>query len=183
MRTESNKEVNSSGANGIYFVIAPLKIPWIRSGLLRQMFVLFTKDFDRKFLEIFFLGSAVLTVRAKDQDAGANADVHYSIVNPFGVNEAFRIDPKTGVISTRLALDRETVEEYNVTVQAVDQGSVQERKSATTQVKIRVGDENDNYPQFSERTYTVEVAENVAWADNPIIARIRYGSSVFLCSH
>lgn len=115
----------------------------------------------------------MLTVRAKDPDAGPNADVHYSIVNPFGANEAFRIDAKTGVISTRLALDRETVEEYNLTVQAVDQGPVQERKSATTQVLIRVGDENDNYPQFSERTYTVDVAENVAWAENPVIARIR----------
>lgn len=120
------------------------------------------------------IGSAVLTVRAKDADAGANADVHYSLVNPFGANEAFRIDAKTGVISTRLALDRETVDQYNLTVQAVDQGQVQERQSATTSVRITLVDENDNYPQFTERTYTVEVAENVNFADNPIIAQIRY---------
>ncbi len=112
-------------------------------------------------------------MRAKDPDAGPNAEVHYSIVNPFGVNEAFRIDAKTGVISTRLALDRESVEDFNLTVQAVDQGPVQDRKTATTQVLIHVGDENDNYPQFSERTYTVDVSENVAWSENPVIARIR----------
>ena len=120
------------------------------------------------------IGSAVLTVRAKDADAGANADVHYSLVNPFGANEAFRIDAKTGVISTRLALDRETIDQYNLTVQAVDQGQVQERQSATTSVRITLVDENDNYPQFTERTYTVEVPENVNFADNPVIARIRY---------
>jgi cadherin EGF LAG seven-pass G-type receptor 1 len=130
-------------------------------------------SYETSIKESASIGTAVLTVRAKDQDAGANADVHYSIVNPFGANEAFRIDAKTGVISTRLALDRETNGQYNLTIQAVDQGPVQERQSATALVHVQVGDENDNYPQFSERTYTVDVAENVNWAENPIVARIR----------
>lgn len=130
-------------------------------------------NYETTIKESASIGTAVLTVRAKDQDAGANADVHYSIVNPFGANEAFRIDARTGVISTRLALDRETNDQYNLTIQAVDQGPVQDRQSATALVHIQVGDENDNYPQFSERTYTVDVAENVSWTDNPIIARIR----------
>ncbi|XP_045034928.1 protocadherin-like wing polarity protein stan isoform X2 [Daphnia magna] len=130
-------------------------------------------NYETAIKESASIGTAVLTVRAKDQDAGANADVHYSIVNPFGANEAFRIDAKTGVISTRLALDRETNDQYNLTIQAVDQGPVQERQSATASVHVQIGDENDNYPQFSERTYTVEVAENVNWAENPIVARIR----------
>lgn len=130
-------------------------------------------NYETSIKESASIGTAVLTVRAKDQDAGANADVHYSIVNPFGANEAFRIDAKTGVISTRLALDRETNDQYNLTIQAVDQGPVQERQSATALVHVQIGDENDNYPQFSERTYTVDVAENVNWAENPIVARIR----------
>jgi len=119
------------------------------------------------------IGSAVLTVRATDQDSGANAEIHYSVVNPFGANEAFRIDPKSGIITTRLALDRETVESYNLTIQAVDQGMVTDRKSSIAIVLIRVMDENDNYPQFSEKTYTVEVPENISWAENPSIAGIR----------
>lgn len=119
------------------------------------------------------IGSAVMTVRATDQDSGANAEVHYSIINPFGANEAFRIDPKSGMISTRLALDREIIDSYNLTIQAVDQGSVTDRKSSVTVLLIRISDENDNYPQFSEKTYTVEVPENISWADNPIIAHIR----------
>ena len=119
------------------------------------------------------IGSAVLTVRATDQDSGTNAEIHYSVVNPFGANEAFRIDPKSGIITSRLALDRETVESYNLTIQAVDQGMVTDRKSSTAIVLIRVMDENDNYPQFSEKTYTVEVPENISWTENPSIAGIR----------
>lgn len=130
-------------------------------------------SYETSIKESASIGSAVLTVRAKDPDAGANAEVHYSLVNPFGANEAFRIEPRTGVISTRLALDREANDQYNLTVQAVDQGAVQDRKSATTTVHIHVGDENDNYPQFSERTYTVEVPENVSWTENPVVAHIR----------
>lgn len=120
------------------------------------------------------IGSTVVTVRATDQDSGANAQLHYNIVNPFGANEAFRIDAKSGVVSTRLALDRETTQRYNLTIQAVDQGAVAERRSASAVLLINVGDENDNYPQFSERTYSVYVDENITWSDNPIIARIRF---------
>lgn len=40
-------------------------------------------------------------------------------------------------------------------------------------VIVRVLDDNDNYPQFSERTYTVSVNEDINLADNPVIAHIR----------
>jgi hypothetical protein len=38
------------------------------------------------------------------------------------------------------------------------QGPPGERLSASTSVTIRVLDENDNYPQFSQRTYYVQVS-------------------------
>lgn len=40
-------------------------------------------------------------------------------------------------------------------------------------VVIRVLDDNDNYPQFSERTYTVLVDEDINWTNNPVIAHIK----------
>lgn len=43
--------------------------------------------------------------------------------------------------------------------------------SATVHVNIL--DDNDNYPQFSEKTYTVNVDEDISVADNPVIARIK----------
>lgn len=43
--------------------------------------------------------------------------------------------------------------------------------SATVHVNIQ--DDNDNYPQFSEKTYTVTVDEDISVNDNPVIARIK----------
>jgi hypothetical protein len=44
------------------------------------------------------LGTTVVTIRAKDDDQGINADIKYRILNPSGNNEAFMIDPSSGSI-------------------------------------------------------------------------------------
>ncbi|CAN8002126.1 unnamed protein product, partial [Ixodes hexagonus] len=118
-------------------------------------------------------GYTVLTVRATDQDAGSNANVDYSILNPDGTNSAFGIDSKSGIITTRSSLDRELTSFYALVVQATDSGPVTDRKSASTTVEITVLDENDNYPQFSERSYSVKVSEDVNWLNHPEVARVR----------
>lgn len=38
---------------------------------------------------------------------------------------------------------------------------------------VHVLDDNDNYPQFTERTYTVNVNEDANWAENPVIAHVK----------
>ncbi|KAM7293930.1 protocadherin-like wing polarity protein stan, partial [Ixodes scapularis] len=118
-------------------------------------------------------GFTVLTVRATDQDTGSNANVDYSILNPDGTNGAFGIDSKSGIITTRSSLDRELTSFYALVVQATDSGPVTDRKSASATVQITVLDENDNYPQFSERSYSVKVSEDVNWLNHPEVARIR----------
>ena len=50
------------------------------------------------------VGSTVITVRATDLDTGKNADILYSIKSQSSKPDVFRIDPKTGVISTRLKM-------------------------------------------------------------------------------
>lgn len=118
------------------------------------------------------VGTTVVTVRATDKDSGSNAELEYSILNPTGANEVFRIDAHTGMISTRGALDRETrecfplafcgsaatscpllvanasstvaVNKYTLTVQASDLGPLPTRKNAQTTVDITVLDDNDN---------------------------------------
>ncbi|XP_076313585.1 protocadherin-like wing polarity protein stan isoform X2 [Tachypleus tridentatus] len=129
--------------------------------------------YETSIKESVSIGSTVLTVRATDQDTGSNAELEYSILNPSGVNDAFRINPQTGIITTRLILDRETTSFYSLLVQATDMGSVTERRSATATVEISLLDDNDNYPQFTERAYTVEVPEDINWLNNPVVARIR----------
>ena len=128
--------------------------------------------YARAVSEYLSVGSTVLTVRATDEDSGDNAEIRYSILNPSGVNDVFRIDPRSGSITTRLHLDREKTDFYRLRVQAVDNGPVQGRKSATATVEVTVLDENDNYPQFSQSSYSINVPEDRDPSKNPLITTI-----------
>ena len=120
------------------------------------------------------MGSTVLSIRATDQDTGKNGDIEYSILNPHDTDDAFRIESDTGVITTKLPLDREQRDEYTLIVQANDLApAIADRKSATATVRIDILDENDSWPQFSQRSYNVTVPENSDASNYPVIARVR----------
>ncbi|KAG8278057.1 Cadherin EGF LAG seven-pass G-type receptor 2 [Homalodisca vitripennis] len=125
------------------------------------------------------IGSTVTTVRATDKDMGHNAEVEYAItsINGGGLDEAtgtFAIDSHSGVVTTRLQLDRERTQVYTVVITATDQAlPTNQRKSSSVTVVVRIQDDNDNYPQFSERTYSVTVPEDTAWSQSPIIATVK----------
>lgn len=88
--------------------------------------------------------------------------------------ETFTLDASTGVLTTRTGLDRETVEIYTIIITANDKAvPATDRKSATGTIVVKVLDENDNYPQFAERTYTVFVPEDTNPNLNPKVATIR----------
>uniref|UniRef100_A0A4W5NLX5 Cadherin EGF LAG seven-pass G-type receptor 1a n=1 Tax=Hucho hucho TaxID=62062 RepID=A0A4W5NLX5_9TELE len=108
------------------------------------------------------VGFEVMTIRATDGDAPSNANMVYKIVNSDGVNSGFEIDPRHGLVRIRERPDRETMSQYQLIVEANDQGKDPEPRSATATVNISVEDENDNYPQFSEKRYVVQIPENVA---------------------
>ncbi|XP_041976162.1 protocadherin-like wing polarity protein stan isoform X2 [Aricia agestis] len=135
-------------------------------------------------------GTTVLTLKATDQDIGKNAEVEYSIdsVIADGVDQdnesvdsgeqtesnVFRVDGRSGALLTRDSLDREKVSRYTVIVKATDQASpLSDRLSSSATVYVNVLDDNDNYPQFSEKTYTVTVDEDISVSDSPVIARIK----------
>lgn len=118
-------------------------------------------------------GNTLLKVRATDQDSGANSAITYTLLESTDPNKVFRLDPRTGELESRLPLDREQQAIYHLTVQAEDSGPPQERRSTKTKIILSVLDENDNYPQFSESTYTVEVPEDISSAASPVIAHIR----------
>uniref|UniRef100_A0A3Q3WKM9 Cadherin EGF LAG seven-pass G-type receptor 1 n=1 Tax=Mola mola TaxID=94237 RepID=A0A3Q3WKM9_MOLML len=108
------------------------------------------------------VGFEVMTIRATDGDAPSNANMIYKIVNNEQVNSMFEIDSRNGLVRIRVRPDRETRSHYQVIVEANDQGKEGGPCSATATVHISVEDENDNYPQFSEKRYVVHVPENVA---------------------
>lgn len=97
----------------------------------------------------------VTRVRATDADSDENGQVSYRLVNDF--ESAFEIDSDTGDIFTNMRLDREDIANYELTVEAVDQGMPQMTGIAT--VLITVLDKNDNPPRFT-RLFSVNVTEN-----------------------
>ncbi|XP_001961249.3 protocadherin-like wing polarity protein stan isoform X3 [Drosophila ananassae] len=141
------------------------------------------EQFEASIREGATVGSTVITLRATDQDIGKNAEIEYGIeavTDGGGLAQdqelpIFRIDSRSGVISTRSSLDRETSDSYHLLVTAADMASAQsERRTATASVLVKVLDDNDNYPQFSERTYTVQVPED-QWggSEDNTVAHIR----------
>lgn len=85
-------------------------------------------EYDANVREGVTVGTTVITLKASDQDVGKNADVEYTIqsINGGGISteqedsHAFKIDSKSGVITTRTNLDREKTEVYTLIVQASD---------------------------------------------------------------
>ncbi|XP_015521680.1 protocadherin-like wing polarity protein stan isoform X1 [Neodiprion lecontei] len=128
------------------------------------------------------VGTTVVVVKATDQDDGRNAEVEYSIVSTSGGgttslsedSSTFRIDPRSGVVTTRSGLDRERTEVYTVIIQATDLAMpLTDRKTASASLVVHVQDDNDNYPQFSERTYTALIPEDLDYTTSPVVAHIR----------
>lgn len=61
------------------------------------------------------VGTPIIQVKAEDADNGLNGEVHYRLKQDLaGHWRTFQIDDKTGVITTKLALDRETQRLYEV---------------------------------------------------------------------
>uniref|UniRef100_A0AAQ4RC38 Cadherin, EGF LAG seven-pass G-type receptor 3 n=1 Tax=Gasterosteus aculeatus aculeatus TaxID=481459 RepID=A0AAQ4RC38_GASAC len=108
-------------------------------------------------------GYPILQLRATDLDSPSNANIRYRFVGDTAAmaRAAFEIDPRSGLITTRGAVDRENNEHYTLQVEASDQGKEPGPRSATVKVFITVLDENDNVPQFSEKRYVVAVKEDV----------------------
>ncbi|NXH88332.1 FAT4 protein, partial [Edolisoma coerulescens] len=106
------------------------------------------------------LGSVLLTLSATDRDAGANALVTYQIVDqrPQTSSPVFLVNSSTGQLSLSQQLDYETINEFEVRVEASDGG--QPSLSNETLVVVRVEDVNDNPPEFSQAAYDVFVFEN-----------------------
>ncbi|XP_056278326.1 cadherin EGF LAG seven-pass G-type receptor 3 [Pseudoliparis swirei] len=108
-------------------------------------------------------GYPILQLRATDLDSPSNANIRYRFVGDSAAiaRGAFEIDPRSGLITTRGAVDREINEHYTLQVDASDQGKEPGPRSATVKVFIAVLDENDNVPQFSKKRYVVAVKEDV----------------------
>ncbi|KAH9498170.1 Protocadherin-1 [Bulinus truncatus] len=97
----------------------------------------------------------VLKVNARDADAGANADITYSLSEQvFGY---LKIHPKSGIITTSAELDREKNSSLQLTVYAADSGET--AKTGSADVTIYIRDANDNSPVFNRTKFEFLASE------------------------
>ncbi|XP_057706807.1 protocadherin alpha-C2-like isoform X4 [Corythoichthys intestinalis] len=102
--------------------------------------------------------TVVALISVIDQDSGPNKQVTLELVppSPFKI-KSFR---NHYTIVTSAFLDRETVSSYNITVRAVDGGTLP--LSSQIAFAVDVADVNDNPPRFEQTSYTVYISENNA---------------------
>lgn len=83
-------------------------------------------------------GDVLTKISATDQDSGMNSDITYNISS----NDAFTIDPTTGIISVKSFL---TKSEYRLTVTAADSGAPP--CATETNITVTVGKTSSSRPQ------------------------------------
>lgn len=101
------------------------------------------------------VGTLVTKVHATDNDIGVNRKIKYAFVDSF--RDHFRIAQDSGIITLAKPLDREEKAFYNLTVQAVDQGSP--KLSSTSSLIVNVQDINDNPPEFTSKHFFASIPE------------------------
>ncbi|XP_035532962.1 protocadherin-8 [Morone saxatilis] len=114
---------------------------------------LFSKSlYEVSVLENNIPGSYVTTVVARDLDVGKNAKVSYKVIDtevPGGslVSTYVSVDSLSGSLYTLRSFDYETLKQIELVIQAEDRGSPS--LTSTSTIRIKVVDQNDNYPYFT----------------------------------
>nr|CDS34391.2 protocadherin 1 [Hymenolepis microstoma] len=98
---------------------------------------------------------------ATDADVGKNGMIKYSFIKDSRAAENFSIDPFSGIISTRIPLDREANVKYAFNILAIDQAEGDTVLTGTGSVEVLVLNVNDNPPAFTQELYTFQIAENL----------------------
>ncbi|XP_053372255.1 protocadherin beta-16-like isoform X2 [Clarias gariepinus] len=115
------------------------------------------KSLSNPLPENVIVGTEVAIINVQDKDSGDNRQIHCSIHG----NLPFKLNPSIknyfSLVTTSM-LDRETEENYNITITATDEGSPPLSSSMT--IHLSVSDINDNPPVFEQQSYTAYVMEN-----------------------
>ena len=111
--------------------------------------------------EALHVGSSILTVTAKDKDSYENAVVIYNITGG-NINDKFKINTMTGVISLKSKLDADPNGQslYTLKISATDNASIPLTAIPSATVIIHVFNLNEHQPLFSKSIYEFTIPEN-----------------------
>ncbi|KTG41178.1 hypothetical protein cypCar_00023435 [Cyprinus carpio] len=101
---------------------------------------------------------AVLFVNATDLDASREFG-QVSLIYSLQGSSQFRLNTRSGEITTTALLDRELKSEYILIVRAVDGGVGPQQKTGIATVNITILDINDNAPIWRDEPYQANVVE------------------------
>ncbi|XP_016061101.1 PREDICTED: protocadherin beta-14 isoform X2 [Miniopterus natalensis] len=103
------------------------------------------------------IGSWVITISAKDLDAGNYGKISYIFLHASeDIRKTFEINPTSGEVRLISSLDFEVIQSYTINVQATDGGGLSEKCT----LLITVMDINDNAPEVTMSSITNRVPEN-----------------------
>ncbi|XP_046715399.1 protocadherin gamma-A4-like isoform X15 [Silurus meridionalis] len=105
------------------------------------------------------IGTTIAVMHVKDADSGRNGQITCTVNErlPFNIKSTLS---NYYTLVTGALLDRETVNEFNITVSVTDIGSPP--LSTTKTFHLRVSDINDNPPEFVQNVYYATVPENMS---------------------
>ncbi|XP_075061477.1 protocadherin gamma-B5-like [Mixophyes fleayi] len=102
-------------------------------------------------------GFLVLHLNASDEDEGSNAHITYSFNHiPENARQNFSLDPESGEIRSKGALDFEVTKNYEMTVEAKDGGGL----VTHCRISIQIVDVNDNQPDIIIKSLAISVPED-----------------------
>ncbi|KAH9514840.1 Protocadherin-11 Y-linked [Bulinus truncatus] len=89
---------------------------------------------------------SIMKVSATDKDIGSNADITYQLSSRVSdkIRNTFYINQKTGEIFAKSSIDYEADKQFQITVEALDNGPTQ--LTARASITLNVVDANDNAP-------------------------------------
>lgn len=118
-------------------------------------------------------GTTIAQIIASDVDSGlyGSEGIRYTDIQG-ELASKLDLDPITGVIKLKTSehgLDRESVSQYHMTIEARDDDGKGNRN--TVQLLLTVEDVNDNKPRFMEERYEARIFENENDLLSPVIIR------------
>ncbi|XP_010604639.1 cadherin-23 isoform X5 [Fukomys damarensis] len=109
-------------------------------------------------VENIMAGATVLFLNATDLDRSREYGQE-SIIYSLEGSAQFRINARSGEITTTSLLDRETKSEYILIVRAVDGGVGHNQKTGIATVNVTLLDINDNHPAWKDAPYHINLVE------------------------
>uniref|UniRef100_A0A8C1GP78 FAT atypical cadherin 3b n=1 Tax=Cyprinus carpio TaxID=7962 RepID=A0A8C1GP78_CYPCA len=109
-------------------------------------------------LENAAIGTEVIQVTASDEDIGQNGEISYILLTN---TPLFAINSETGSVYVSSLLDRESVSDFTLKIQARDKAERGNQIFSETTLRVYLEDVNDCAPVFIPRSYSCRVLEDL----------------------